>query len=53
MNIDEAVKKYIRCHQLSSAGTCNGACYECEFSIPEMERTALEKLHGYAMENML
>lgn len=52
-DINETVDKYIRCHELVSAGSCDGACDDCEFSISETKQTALEKLHGYAMENIL
>ncbi len=51
--INETVDKYIRCHQLSSAGACDGACGDCEFGIPENILDAMGKLHGYAMENPL
>ena len=53
IDINETVDKYIRCHELSSASACDGECDDCEFCISDTQLRALEKLHGYAMENML
>lgn len=53
IDINETVDKYIGCHRLRSVEACDGACDDCEFRISETQQRALEKLHGYAMENIL
>ena len=51
IDMNEAVKKYIRCHELQMASACDGACGDCEFDLPEEVHQALYNLHQHILTN--
>lgn len=51
INMDEAVKKYIRCHELHTACACDGVCGDCEFDLPDEVHYALYNLHQHILNN--